>query len=395
MIGGIYSDERCSLCGGRFVDNRKDALTCPQHPDQKATRFVVKYRSITKRFKAYVLAEQFLNGLRYLTSENKLDERDYRKDNPLGFENLISKWLEVKKKEIKSTYYDNLRRYADVGISFFGNKNIKEIGYAELEDFLLMQTFSDKSKHNLISAFHAFWVWLRKRRILRPDQIPEFPTVSYEMEMRETISKEQQEAVIEEVKRLTYHLDPKIWILFKWCATYYNVRPGEMVNIKESHIDREEGIIYIPHPKEKKPKWFPLIQEDRELLEQFPTSFPQMYFFRHVKRHGVPEGKPYSKHVWQEWWNQACKNLDIEGVPFYPGTRHSTAKALRKIYSPETIKRGSGHYTTKAFSRYFDFDLEDKREIYQAGKELVKDSGQQKKAKVFKLQDKGGGRSGI
>ncbi len=395
MIGSIYSDEKCPVCGGRFKYFEKRGLLCREHPDQKASSFIVKLRGVTKRFRDFGKAERFLTGLRFKIDEKIFDPRDYQKDNPLGFETLISKWLEIKKKETKPTYYDNLRNYAFRGINHFGNKNIKEIGYAELEDFLLIQIGSDKTKHNIISALHAFWVWLRKRKVLRPDQIPEFPAVSYEMEMRKTVSLEQQEAIIEEVKRLTYNLDPKIWVFFKWCATYYHVRPGEMVNIRECHIDRETGNIIIPHPKEKKPKEIPLIHEDLEILNQFPASFPQMYFFRHTKRHGVPADQRYSKHVWQEWWAKACKNLGIEGVPFYPGTRHSKAKALRKIYSPETIRRGSGHYTTKAFSRYFDFDREDRREIYQAGKELVKDFDRQKTAKLFKLQDKGKGRSGI
>ena len=37
MLGGIYSDQRCPICKGRFRDNRKNGLQCPKHPDQWAT----------------------------------------------------------------------------------------------------------------------------------------------------------------------------------------------------------------------------------------------------------------------------------------------------------------------------------------------------------------------
>jgi len=57
--------------------------------------------------------------------------------------------------------------------------------------------------------------------------------------------------------------------------------------------------------------------------------------------------------------------LGIEGVDLYGGTRHSTARALRKHFSPEEIKRATMHSTNKAFERYFMIEADDMRDIYK------------------------------
>ena len=66
----------------------------------------VRFGKITRKFKRYehtdkptrdlTKAERFLNGLRYEVDKGTFDVRDYRKDNPLGFSNLASLWLEKK-----------------------------------------------------------------------------------------------------------------------------------------------------------------------------------------------------------------------------------------------------------------------------------------------------------
>lgn len=58
-------------------------------------------------------------------------------------------------------------------------------------------------------------------------------------------------------------------------------------------------------------------------------------------------------------------NIGIKGVDLYGGTRHSSAVALRKDFSPEQIKQGTMHQTNKAFERYFRIGADDIREIYK------------------------------
>jgi hypothetical protein len=109
-----------------------------------------------------------------------------------------------------------------------------------------------------------------------------------------------------------------------------------------------------PHPKEKKPKVASLLDEDIELLKDFPRGLPGLYFFRHpVGLSGARAGERFGSRYLYKYWKKACANLKIEGVDLYGGTRHSTVTALSEHLTPEQIKAGTLHSTNKAFERYF------------------------------------------
>ena len=73
----------------------------------------------------------------------------------------------------------------------------------------------------------------------------------------------------------------------------------------------------------------------------------------------------FGKDYLYEWWKAACRNLGVEGVDLYGGTRRSSARALRESFSPEQIKKATMHSTNAAFERYFKVELEDVKMIYQ------------------------------
>jgi integrase len=375
MKGGIYSEQKCPDCGGTFKDNHRDGLICSKHPDRHATRFRVRVgeRGINKRFDNYREAQRFLTGVRFKHDEGSFDIREYRKGNPLGFRTLAYQWLEIKDRQLKRKSYRNLFNTIQRAIEAWGDRNIKEIGYPEIEDFLINQRLvgsnrpvSDKTKANMRSALHSFWTWLRKRRVLQLHQIPEFPEVGFELGFRNTIDKSTQEAILGEIHRLTSHIDPKIWLGVRWLCTYISLRPGELQSIRERDIDLGNGYLIIPHPKEKKPKLVPLLEEDVEALQKIPAGFPNSPFFRHPRgiKWCVAEA-PYGNRYLYKWWKKACAKLGIEGVDLYGGTRHSSAIALRKYNTPEEIKRATMHTTNKAFERYFQLEADDLRRIYQ------------------------------
>jgi len=136
-------------------------------------------------------------------------------------------------------------------------------------------------------------------------------------------------------------------------------RMGEMRRIQEKHIDLTNGILIVPHPKEKRPKLVPMLEDDMELVRALPRGEPEDFFFRHNW------GKPFGLNCFYRNWKRACQSLGIEGVDLYGGTRHSSAIALKKYRTPEEIKRATMHSTNKAFERYFRVETEDLREIYR------------------------------
>ena len=248
--------------------------------------------------------------------------------------------------------------------------NVKDIRYGHLEDFLKsIKGLSEKTKHNILSTVHSMYEWLKLREEIR--DIPKFPTVSFELGYRRTVSKDQQLQILEEVKRICPN--PKVYIGIKWLATYISIRPGELVKLKEGDIDLANRYLYFPHPKEKKYKSVPILQEDVQILRSFSQSVPGLPFFRHdISVSGATLNEHFGQRYLYKWWVQACKNLEIEGVYLYGGTRHSSARALRAYRTPEEIKRATMHTTNKAFERYFNIEADDLRNIYKDTAKVIR-----------------------
>lgn len=401
MLGGIYSDQRCKICGARFNDNRKNALICPEHPEQKASRFRVYFKGVTRRFSSYIEASRHLTGLRFKTDEGSFDKRDYQKTNPLGLENFALKYLEKKKKDVRC--FRNIDNHLARAIKWFGNKNIKEIGYGEIEDFLFNQKkengdeLSDKTLHNIKTTLRAFFRWVSKRE--KDVSVPNFPEIKYELGWRNTISLEEQDKIIDEVYEISRKANKKIWLGIYILSTYPKIRPIELINVKEKEIDLNMGFITVTHNKERKPKILAITKEDVELLRTFPRGLPDLYFFRHEK--GPLAGKRFGKDLLYQNWRRACRNLGIENVDLYGGTKHTTVRGMRGYFRPDEIKKGTGIASNKAFERYFQHEFEDELKIYQkrqeirsAGKKVAKNFATPEKANILNFNNKIGAEGG-
>lgn len=363
MKGGIYSDQKCSICGGNLQDDGKKKVCCPKHPEQTATRLRVHFDKVKRRCRNYEEAQRFLTGLRYKTDENTFDERDYSRERPLSFMTLASKWLEVKRETVKPSSYRNLHNYMMKACDAWGNASIKTIGFGEIEDFLIAhgRQLSSKTIANMRSALHDFFEWLVRREVI--SKAPTFPEVRVKLSYRQIIGKESQQAILDEIARIAPF---KVWLGIKWLCTYIAIRPGELVQIREQDIDTENRYIYIHHSKTGETKPVPILDEDIVLFKQVKPGFPRSHFFRHeTSRSGARKGQTFGEKYFYKWWKRACENLGISDVDLYGGTRHSSAVALREHFSPEQIKQGTMHQTNKAFERYFRIGADDIRGIYQ------------------------------
>jgi len=329
---------------------------------------------VTRRFKDYDQATRFLTGLRFKIQEGSFDARDYQADNPLGFGNLARQWLALKMTQIKRHSWDSLNNTMQKAMALWEHKNIKEVQYAELEDFLTVHLagLSIKSRSNASSVLHSFFDWLRRRRVLHVSQIPDWPEIgTVEMAYRRTVTREVQTAILDELHRIA---PPRVWLAAKFLSTYFSIRPGELIRVKEREIvlDGSDGYFLIPSPKDKRPKAVPILEEDVELLAGLPRSFPELPFFRHFKGiGGAKPGSPFGPRYIYKWWKAACANLGIEDVDLYGGTKHSTVVHLGQFFTPEQLKAASMHSTNKAFERYYRMQPEQIKSVYSGGKQTV------------------------
>lgn len=321
-------------------------------------KYIVRFgKDIFKRFSNYHDAFIFLFGLRFKTVEKTFDKRDYKKEQPLGFETQARKWLEVKQEQVKPSSWRNLRSYMNKAIDTWGQTNVKQISYGHIEDFLFSKKNfqNDKTRSNARSCLHDFFSWLKKREAV---PIPDFPDCKYDLGRRVITSWDVQSKIIEEVKRICDEESPKVSFGIELLATYINLRPDDLRRIREEDFDPESGFIIIHNPTKRKNtfKSVRLTQEHKERWQAFRERFPglpHVPFFRHTtgKGHRTNDGGFGAKIFWANW-KRACANLGIENLDLYGGTRHTTATELSRIAGHDNTKKASGHLTNKAFDRY-------------------------------------------
>jgi len=328
----------------------------------------VRFGKITKRFKLYEksLAERLLTGLRYETDRGTFDIRDYQHDNPLGFANKVEEFLHSKRllKGVKK--YEQRLKFA---VDIWDNRNVKTIGFADIANLITELTemgLSSKYRKDIRDCVKMFYRWLWNCGEITYDQIPKIPTVKVHMAYRNIIDKATQERILEEIKAITA-FNPRIYIGCLFLATYLNVRPGELISIREKDIDLESGRILIrgKNSKTGEQKYILLLAADIQIIKSLGPSFGNLYFFRHIKgRGGNKPGSRFGKGYLYKYWKQACRNVGIIGVDLYGGTRHSSAVDLRIRHSPETVKRATQHATNEAFERYLIVQENELRGLY-------------------------------
>ena len=213
MKGGIYTKEKCPVCGGRF-ERVGDDLLCPIHHTRPKKSFVQIYSKETNShlsiysdsrgfpFSSYEQAYRILTKIRAEIDAGSFDPSRYipQKLKPLQFRNWSSEWLkkmEIKaeKKLLSPSYLKELKRYMGIFQVYFKETDIRDIGTKKVEDFHLTLNGSPKYILNIMSCLHkmfsdAFnWGDMGK--------MPKFPGIEVPEPDFKTIDLDKQDAVQE------------------------------------------------------------------------------------------------------------------------------------------------------------------------------------------------------
>ncbi|MGB3222497.1 MAG: hypothetical protein WBB23_06830 [Desulforhopalus sp.] len=396
MKGRIYTAQKCFHCQSslKYIEGR-GFLQCPDHQELKwAGACMVRFgRAHCKRFKTVLEAERHLTYLRVQTDHGKFDQREWAKNQPLSFLSLRLKFIDHKKKSgITPKQIRHIQRVLELAGKSWDTMQIKNIAEGEIDDFFSADHgISSKTLANWKTVLHDFWTWIVRREKRKSQlEMPEFPEIHFKMEMKTLVSIDDQQAILEEVKRISWDLNPRIWLGIKLLSMYPRIRPSELLNVKEGHINLQENWIVFPQPKEKEPKFIHLLPEHAALIKKIRSmapAMPNVFFFRHLKsRSGVRIGGKFGPKYFNIWWKKACKNLNISGVAVYAGTKHSTVTALGKLMTPEQIKNNVTGHTSKAFQRYF---LPDHNEKISATRKVAEMQGDQLLKKIVPIQQTG------
>lgn len=373
MDGNISTRQKCFICGKSLThDPRRRGCFCKNHPDVAATRFLVRFPGkIYLNFQDYTLAEQELNRLRYDKGNlgKNFNPDNYKGTRPNSFINLKDKYL--RRKEHLASHRD-IKRYIDRAADHFVLTSIRNITGADIEDYLYsIPGISEKTRANHCSQLHDFWQWCLKRgNIIALHEMPMFPEIDFELGRRKLTDWETQEKVIAKVKEMSEHINPKIWFGIDMLATYTALRPDDLRRVSESSLDNT-GLLIIHNPTKRKNKFKTIrLAKDhttmwRQLQKQFP-AMPDMPFFRHTTGiNRVKADTPFGEKYFYKWWVKACEEIGLEGVPLYPGTKHTTATETARLLGTEKAKTAAG-LTNKAFDRYCDVENSDAFEVVKA-----------------------------
>ncbi len=394
MLGGIYTDEKCPVCGKAFrYDANRAGMFCgnghKEVPHFGKCR--VHFVKTKKRFDSVQAAEQFLNYLRWQYQGGDYDSRDFQADNPLSFSNQTEKWLIQKAKEnIKPTTLSNLRKNINRAVDHFGDKNIKSITDGEIEDFLYAdhkkhktgEPISDKTRSEIRGTLHQFFAWTCRREKIR---MPDIPNIKFQLGWRRIVDIGTQQKIIDKVWEISGETNPRVWLGISILAHNSNVRPGELVKVAEGDVMLEYGLIMVKYPKEGQDtsKQAVLNQAEIDLIRSLPTALPDVPLFRHAPgQSGIVAGEQFSVKVFNRWWKRACEKLGVKDVTLYPGTKHSTMTAVSKVLSPEQVRKGGSRHASKAMERYILPSNHD-RDLYQEAVEKLRG-----KAEVVEIKKK-------
>jgi integrase len=402
-IGGIYSDQRCPFpdCGNTYVDDKKSSLRCPDHPWHIASTFKVRLRGTTSRFWDYFTAKRYLEALRKAVADGTWSGV---KSRDLG--TVMGKFLEWKREladmgRLKSgsiaTYDARLRRIVfSIGVS----KDASEVTYRDVHRFLYKDNedgkrFAPKTLYDSYTVFKEMMGWALDMEYIT--KIPKWPlfhfSLEHDMTRRKTVSKDTQERILHDIYLLEWESRPRLYLAVRFLATYINLRPSELLWVKERDFKRKQGLLVITqHKTGPGPKIVRLTEKDISLLNELPRGMPGMPLFRYdVPCGNIKAGTGFGQAAFYRAWKRSCKNLGVEGVDLYGGTRHSSAIALYKDagISPEEIKKATGHKTSVAFTRYFKLDIDDVLEIHtKAAPETPKENFRDHRGCKLSLSDR-------
>jgi len=363
MQGGIYTREDCPICGKRLKDNLRNAVCCTAQPEIRARRMFVRFgREHARKFTVYSVASKWLNHLRYEKDEREenFDIEDYGAKRPKSVKALAPSYLEEKRKENLKTI-DKIEHTINLAVDYWGATNFRDIDDPAIEDFLnSIPDIGAKTRSNYQVHLRGFWKFACKRKAILKNEMPDFEPIKYKLGYRKITTWEIQRQVIDKVKEMSYSINPRIWLGIDMLATYTELRPDDLRRIREG--DYQDGFITIFEPTKSERKNQPwitikLLDEHQEAWEEIRNKFPainqEMPFFRHHKgRARAKPGSVFSDKYLARWWNRATKEIGLEGVSLYPGTRHTTTTETSRMLGPDEAKKATGHRTNKAFERY-------------------------------------------
>ena len=325
-----------------------------------------------------------LKKLRKIRSD--IDERTFQisdYDASIKSPNLFAarydEWLESRKTDGLAPATMELYRYHMKGaLEHLGDEDVRKIDYDTLDACFKSLKMRGTSKRTVRSVLHAFFVWMRIRKIIKV--LPPFPVIrATGAQKKYVLTIEQQE---EAIRKLPEHLQDIFRLM-----TFSGARVSEILTLKLPDINLERGELTInrtwsarkikENTKTDSPRIFPLYGEAFDIIRRnLKGRVGDVYLFARAN------GRPYSYSFIQGAWREYSGT----GIPIKDATRRSWATNMRHAGAPlDAIRQGLGHSTVKTTEKYLSDDVTWARAEFEKAADVLKF-----KARDERVTDSGG-----
>jgi integrase/recombinase XerD len=252
----------------------------------------------------------------------------------------FKKWLRSKR------YSDNtIKTYADAlktFLRFYANKAIAEINNNDVikfnNDYILANKLSASFQNQIVNAVKLFFKKIELKNLdpellHRPKRAKTLPNV---------LSKEEVKLILNAHNNIKHKA---MLSLIYSCG----LRCGELLKLKQEHVDSKRGVLIIKQSKGRKDRIAPLSHKVIELLrDYYKACKPQTYLFE-----GQNKGEPYDERSLQNVLKQSLEKVNISKPVSLHWLRHSYATHLLENGTDlRYIQEILGHSSSKTTEIY-------------------------------------------
>lgn len=364
MKGGVYTKEKCPVCGGKFQRIGEDLL-CASHQTRPRRVYLQLYASMLHKhiniftdrqgypFTSYEQAARILNKIRAEIDEKTFDPTRYvaEKLKPLLFNNWSESWLKMKEIEAEKglkapSYVKAVRIYVRKFQDFFGDTDIRDIGAKRIEEFYLSLNGAPKYIKNILDGLQKMLQDALDWNAVK--QMPKFPKIDVPEADIKTIDLDLQDSIINAIPD---QMD-RTFILF---LARLMLRPCEPRALYWEDVDFKHHRVKIkrhyslntirPATKSKNIKVLPLDAELEQALLGLPRHLTSPFVF------WKKNGHPFSESWARKLWKQVCKQIGVD-IGLYQGTKHSSATELADREGVDMAQEFLGHTNRAMTKRY-------------------------------------------
>ncbi len=271
------------------------------------------------------------------------------------------------------------RGHVNKQFEWWGNRTIDQIDWDLLHQWTVWMRdekgLAPKTIKNVLTTMKSFLSWhrMRDKRFV----IPTFPTVKKAKRKKPvTMTLFEQVAVLEKIAEE----DRGIFLAY----AHLTLRQGEGRACLVEHYDFKTRELWVgdaikgdnanaPRGDTKTGECgrYPVSEELAEWIDRNVSSAAR--FRGNVSLFPNPRtGRIYSRKTIQNIWRDACKRAEIDHIPPYRATKHSTLSELARVLTPQQLQGLARHKKFETTRIYFGEDADPKAEAQAARLRILK-----------------------